>query len=207
MRTVSLTPENTNSVSPLSSSASDRAKPSRRLDRTLADVIACEPSLRRFSRCLLATGLLDDLDEAGPFSVFAPRDQALTLPQQTFETWFEPDGVSALFDVAEFHVVRGLVADPPLPIRLPSLEGRYIPLREQAGAVLVNGQARIQDTWLARNGVLHFLDQLLVPPGIQISDSGRLSVAQRDRPSGVRLIPLRSDGCSAENLVGVGRVE
>ncbi len=207
MRTAILTPAKTDITSSQGQTSSLAARPSRCLDTPLSQAIASEPRLRRFTRCLLATGLLDDLDEAGPFTVFAPGEAAFPQQQAAFEAWFDQACVSSLFDVAEFHVARGLILGPGAPRRVASLEGRSLALRADRGGLVVNGKARVADTWLAKNGVLHFVDQVLIPAGIHLSGEGSLVGPARGRPSGVRLAAAYRPPACADNLGATGRVE
>lgn len=172
----------------------------RRPDRSLASLIREESRLSHFGRCLLATGLFEDLDEGGSYTVFAPLDSAFELSPTAFEGWFARETTSLLFDVAEFHVTRGIWSEPPPPGRVPSLEGRSLTLEWASDRLLVNRQALVQETWLAKNGLLHLTDKLLIPSGIQLEPDGSLAAEAGDRPSGMRLVYPSA----AENL-GVAR--
>ena len=178
----------------------------RRPDQSLAALIRGDRRLSRFGRCLLATGLLDDLDEAGVYTVFAPRDGSFDLTLEAFEAWFAPEATNLLFDVAEYHVARGEYIEPALPASIPTLEGRSVELTLSRGGLTVNQRALVHETWLTKNGVLHLTDHLLVPSGIQLGPDGRLALESADRPSGVHLVQpeLRS---IAENLGDVPQFE
>lgn len=204
MRPAFLTPAELESDS--SPSAASRGG-LRRIHRPLSQILRDEPRLRRFCRCLLATGLLDDLDEAGPYTVFTPSDAVLTQSQPVFESWFDPDLTSLLFDVSEFHVVRGLIHEPPLPCSIRTLEGRSLTLEFGVRGLLVNDQALVQESWLTQNGLIHWVDRVLVPSGIRLEEDGSLSLVSRDRPSGMRLIQAPRSVVDAENLGGARQVE
>jgi uncharacterized surface protein with fasciclin (FAS1) repeats len=118
---------------------------------------------------LTAAGLVETLQGAGPFTVFAPTDAAFAkVPDDTLNALLADK--DALTKVLTYHVVAGRVLSTDIrPGPVTTVEGQPIELAVQGGAVVVNGSARVTTPdVLAANGVIHVIDSVLVPPGLQL---------------------------------------
>ena len=113
-----------------------------------------------------AAGLVDTLKGPGPFTVFAPTDEAFAkLPPGTVEDLLKPENQDKLRKILTYHVVAGRVTAKQV-VKLHSaktVEGGTLAISAKAGAVMV-GKAHVTKTdILASNGVIHVIDTVLLP--------------------------------------------
>jgi uncharacterized surface protein with fasciclin (FAS1) repeats len=113
-----------------------------------------------------AAGLAEVLDGAGPFTVFAPTDDAFKrLPQGTVETLLKPENQQQLVDILKYHVVSGRVyADQAAEAsQAKTLLGRAIETSVSADGLRINDSLVIQADLETANGVIHVIDSVLIP--------------------------------------------
>lgn len=113
-----------------------------------------------------AAGLVDALKGPGPFTVFAPTDEAFAkLPAGTLENLLKPENQEQLKKILTYHVVAGEVMAKDV-VKLHSaktLEGGNLAIKAGDGGVMV-GKARVTKTDIAAsNGVIHVIDTVLLP--------------------------------------------
>jgi uncharacterized surface protein with fasciclin (FAS1) repeats len=110
--------------------------------------------------------LQSTLTTGGPFTVFAPTDEAFAaLPPETLE--FLLDNPEELKKVLLYHVVAGefLAADVITLNSAPSVLGPDITIDTTSGVVLNGNSNVIATDVMAKNGVVHVIDAVLIPPG------------------------------------------
>ncbi len=115
-----------------------------------------------------AAGLVDTLTGKGPFTVFAPTDEAFAkLPAGTVEDLLRPENRDKLVQVLTYHVVPGFVTSTDIKskqVYAETVEGGKLLVNGVAnGAVFVNGARVTQADIYARNGVIHVVDEVLLP--------------------------------------------
>jgi uncharacterized surface protein with fasciclin (FAS1) repeats len=123
-------------------------------------------SFKTLAAALTAAGLVDTLKGAGPFTVFAPTDEAFAaLPEGTLEGLLaDPE---ALKEILLYHVVSGKVtADQVVGLTsADSVAGPAIAIAVKDGTVYLNDSAKVVTTDIeTRNGVIHVIDQVILPP-------------------------------------------
>ncbi len=115
-----------------------------------------------------AAGLVDTLSGPGPFTVFAPPDDAFgMLPAGTVDALLaEPDGM--LTQILLYHVVPGklMAADVVKMTSLPTVQGNRLTVTVSGSTVTVDGATIIIPDIETRNGVIHVIDSVLIPPSI-----------------------------------------
>jgi uncharacterized surface protein with fasciclin (FAS1) repeats len=115
-----------------------------------------------------AAGLADELSGAGPFTVFAPTDDAFAkLPAGTVESLLAD--IPTLQNILLYHVVEGKVmaADVVTLTSATSLSGSPITVTVRDGKVFLNDTVEVIITDIeASNGVIHVIDTVLLPPGM-----------------------------------------
>lgn len=135
------------------------------LSAQVPDVLATAAATGTFQILLeawTATGLVDDLSETGPFTVFAPIDSAFeSLPDGLLDCLLRPENVGTLTNILSYHIVSGfLILSGKLVsgLILEMLNGGRI-LIDSANGVVINGVAviRVPDI-VAANGVIHSID-------------------------------------------------
>jgi len=114
-----------------------------------------------------AASLVDVLSNAGPFTVFAPTNAAFDkLPAGTVEGLLKPDQKDALSNILEYHVYVGVIKTENMRDGqvLNEVNGKNITLTVKDGKVMVNGKANIIASIPASNGIIHVIDEVLLPP-------------------------------------------
>jgi uncharacterized surface protein with fasciclin (FAS1) repeats len=117
---------------------------------------------------LKAAGLVEALQGDGPFTVFAPTDEAFAkLPAGTVESLVKPENRDKLTSILKLHVVSGrFYADAVAEGReLASLQGQHLKTKSTDGRVLVNGATVVKADVETANGVIHVIDSVLLPEG------------------------------------------
>lgn len=113
-----------------------------------------------------AAGLVDTLNGDGPFTVFAPTDEAFAaLPDGTLEGLLED--TDALSEILLYHVVSGEVkaADVVGLSSATTVQGEDIAITVDGDSVVLNGSANVVTTDVAAsNGVIHIIDAVILPP-------------------------------------------
>ncbi len=113
-----------------------------------------------------AAGLTDTLRGPGPFTVFAPTDDAFAaLPAGTVESLLEPENVDMLTSILTLHVLGAEVvaADAIAAGSAETLNGQSVTIEQVDGEVFVNGARVLQADVRASNGVIHVIDAVLLP--------------------------------------------
>jgi uncharacterized surface protein with fasciclin (FAS1) repeats len=111
-----------------------------------------------------AAGLVETLSGAGPFTVFAPNDEAFAkLPKGTVEGWMQD--VAKLKQLLTYHVVAGKVtgAQAAQQPSTRTMEGQNLTLSAKSG-VKVNDSKMIKADIVCDNGIIHVLDTVLTLP-------------------------------------------
>lgn len=114
-----------------------------------------------------AAELVDALSNAGPFTVFAPTNAAFEkLPAGTVEGLLKPDQKNALSNILEYHVYVGVIKTEQMRDgqSLGQVNGKNITLNVKDGKYMINGKANIVASVPASNGIIHVIDEVLLPP-------------------------------------------
>ncbi len=113
-----------------------------------------------------AAGLVDTLKGPGPFTVFAPTDEAFAkLPAGTLESLLKPENKAKLQSILTYHVVAGTVLAKDV-VKLHSaktLEGQNIAIKVVDGGVMVDAAHVTKTDIVTSNGVIHVIDSVLLP--------------------------------------------
>jgi uncharacterized surface protein with fasciclin (FAS1) repeats len=113
-----------------------------------------------------AAGLVDTLKGPGPFTVFAPTDEAFAkLPPGTLESLLKPENKAKLQSILTYHVVSGKVMAQDV-VKLHSaktVEGQDITIKTMNGRVTVDSASVTKTDIVTSNGVIHVIDSVLLP--------------------------------------------
>ncbi len=114
-----------------------------------------------------AADLATVLDEGGPFTVFAPTDDAFAaLPEGTVAELLKPENKSTLAGILTYHVVEGRVTSEQV-VNLTSaktVQGQEVAISVEDGNVFINGAQVTTVDVEAANGIIHIIDAVLLPP-------------------------------------------
>lgn len=133
---------------------------------TIVEIAAGNPDFSTLVAALKAAGLVEALSGAGPFTVFAPTNQAFAqLPAGTLDSLLLPENKDKLAAILTYHVVSGKVmaADVVKLTQAKSLEGDTIAISVANGAVKVDGANVVSTDLEASNGVVHVIDAVIMP--------------------------------------------
>ena len=114
-----------------------------------------------------AASLVDALSNAGPFTVFAPTNDAFAqLPAGTVEGLLKPEQLESLTDILQYHVSVGVFkADSFTDGQvIGQVNGGNVTITKKDGKTYVNGTAVIVASIPASNGMIHVIDKVLLPP-------------------------------------------
>jgi uncharacterized surface protein with fasciclin (FAS1) repeats len=135
---------------------------------TIVDIAVADGRFTTLVAALKAADLVETLSGAGPFTVFAPTDDAFAaLPAGTLDTLLLPESKQALTDILLYHVVSGKVmaADVVTLTSAPTVLGKDVTITVKDGKVFLNDTVEVIITDIeASNGVIHVIDAVLLPP-------------------------------------------
>lgn len=135
-----------------------------------ADIVEIASTTEGFGTLVTAVsaaGLVETLQGDGPFTVFAPTDEAFgALPDGLLESLLEPENSELLTRILTYHVVAGDVRSGDIsPGAVETVEGNTVELATDDG-VTVNDANVVQADVVASNGVIHVIDAVILPPDI-----------------------------------------
>jgi uncharacterized surface protein with fasciclin (FAS1) repeats len=138
------------------------------------DIVAIASGNPDFSTLVTAVGaagLVETLQGPGPFTVFAPTNEAFAaVDPAVLEALLKPENKDALVAVLTYHVVGGKVMAADVTAGdVPSVQGSAIAVTTDGG-VKLNGSANVVSTDIeASNGVIHVIDAVILPPDLDLS--------------------------------------
>lgn len=150
---------------PLNASAG--AHSSAPAPKDIVDTAVNAGSFNTLAAALQAAGLVDALKGEGPFTVFAPTDDAFAkLPEGTVENLLKPENIDQLKAVLTYHVVAGKImsGDIGSGAQPATLQGSTIDVVASDSGVTVNGANVVSADVGASNGVIHVIDAVILPP-------------------------------------------
>jgi uncharacterized surface protein with fasciclin (FAS1) repeats len=135
---------------------------------TSNDIVAVASSAGSFNTLVAAVkaaGLVETLQGPGPFTVFAPTDEAFAkLPKGTVETLLKPENKAKLVSVLTYHVLAGKVmASDVKTMKAKTVNGQSLTVTVSSGAVTVDNAKVIKTDVMAENGVIHVIDTVVLP--------------------------------------------
>jgi transforming growth factor-beta-induced protein len=132
----------------------------------IVDTAVANGSFTTLAAALEAAGLVETLKGEGPFTVFAPTDEAFAkLPAGTVENLLKPENKDLLVKILTYHVVAGKVkaADVVLLTEAKTVQGFPVEIKAEMDNVYIDGAQVIAADVEASNGVIHVIDSVLIP--------------------------------------------
>ena len=132
----------------------------------IVDVAAGAGQFETLVAAVEAAGLVDTLKGEGPFTVFAPTDDAFAaLPEGTVESLLQPENLEQLQAVLTYHVVAGKVmaADVVNVDSAETVQGQALRVSTYGESVRIDDATVLQADIEASNGVIHVIDSVLMP--------------------------------------------
>jgi len=134
-------------------------------EKTIVGVAASAGQFNTLVAAVKAAGLVDTLNGKGPFTVFAPTDEAFAkLPAGTVEDLLKPENKEKLTAILTYHVVSGKVmAEDVKTSTVKTVNGKDIIIKVNNGKVTIGAANVMKTDILASNGVIHVIDTVLIP--------------------------------------------
>jgi len=130
------------------------------------DTAVAAGDFKTLATALQAAGLVETLKGAGPFTVFAPTDEAFAkLPAGTVEDLLKPENKQKLVSILTYHVVAGdvMAKDVVKLSEAKTVNGKEVKIMVQGGKVMVDGANVTKTDIKCSNGVIHVIDSVLLP--------------------------------------------
>jgi uncharacterized surface protein with fasciclin (FAS1) repeats len=150
----------------------DRVSVTNRLIQStkVVNMAASSASLTTLAQALKAAGLTETLSGKGPFTVFAPTNEAFAaLPKGTLEKLLKPENLKTLQKILTYHVVSGNVLSKDLrSSQVATVEGSSVAVRVQNHKIKVNNANVVLADLKGSNGVIHVIDRVILPPNLKL---------------------------------------
>jgi uncharacterized surface protein with fasciclin (FAS1) repeats len=139
------------------------AEPSTKAD--IVDVAVKAGSFKTLVAAVKAAGLVDVLKGDGPFTVFAPTDEAFKkLPEGTVESLLKPENKDKLASILKYHVIPAKVMAKDVKSgKVKTVLGKEVNINASEWGVKVDNAKVIKTDVAASNGVIHVIDQVILP--------------------------------------------
>ena len=135
--------------------------------KDIVDTAVGAGSFKTLVAAVQAAGLVETLKGQGPFTVFAPTDEAFAkLPAGTVESLLKPENKEKLVAVLTYHVVPGKVmaADVVKLTEAPTVQGSKAKVKVVGGTVMIDNAKVVKTDIETSNGVIHVIDAVILPP-------------------------------------------
>lgn len=146
--------------------AADKCAASGAKAKDIVDTAVAAGSFKTLAAALNAGGLVETLKGEGPFTVFAPTDEAFAkLPEGTLQELLKPENKDKLVGILTYHVVPGKVmaADVVKLSKAKTVQGGEVSIAVADGKVSVDSASVVKTDIRAANGVIHVIDAVLLP--------------------------------------------
>ncbi len=139
-------------------------------DGTIVDVASANPDFSTLVAAVGAADLVDTLSGTGPFTVFAPTDEAFAaLPDGVLDKLLLPENKEVLTKILTYHVLPAEVMAADVTAGdVATVEGSDITITTDGGVKVNDANVTATDVE-ASNGVIHVIDAVLVPEGVDVS--------------------------------------
>jgi uncharacterized surface protein with fasciclin (FAS1) repeats len=133
--------------------------------KNIVQTAISSPDHKTLVAALKAAAYVDALSNAGPFTVFAPTDEAFAkLPAGTVEDLVKPENQDKLRNILEYHVYVGVIRENLMRngMNLNQVNGQNVKIEKNGDKLSVN-KANILATVPTSNGIIYVVDQVLLP--------------------------------------------
>lgn len=141
----------------------------RSQSKDIVDLAVGNENLETLVAAVKAGGLVETLKGTGPFTVFAPTDEAFAaLPEGTLESLLKPENKDQLAAILTYHVVAGKVMSSDLSNgqKAKTVQGEKVGVSINGGTVKIDDARVVMADVQAKNGVVHIIDKVILPPSM-----------------------------------------
>ncbi|MFM9058864.1 MAG: fasciclin domain-containing protein [Planctomycetaceae bacterium] len=135
-------------------------------DKSVVENAAADASFSTLVAAVKAAGLAETLSGPGPFTVFAPTNEAFAkLPKGTVEDLLKPENKEKLVGILTYHVVPGTVkAKDVVGLKeAKTVNGKAAKITVTDGTVMIDGAKVVKTDITSKNGVIHVIDAVILP--------------------------------------------
>ena len=135
-------------------------------DKTIVENAVASKDFSTLVAAIKAAGLADVLSSKGPFTVFAPTNEAFKkLPEGALADLLKPENKDKLIAVLKYHVVSGkvLAKDVVKLNEAKTVQGSEVKIKVVGGKVTVDGAKVVKTDIACNNGVIHVIDKVILP--------------------------------------------
>ena len=135
-------------------------------EKDIVDTAVAAGQFETLAAALTAAGLVDTLKGPGPFTVFAPTDEAFAaLPAGTVEDLLKPENKDQLVAILTYHVVPGKVmaSDVVGLTSAKTVNGQSLKIAVKDGGVMIDKAHVVKTDIATTNGVIHVIDSVVLP--------------------------------------------
>jgi uncharacterized surface protein with fasciclin (FAS1) repeats len=135
---------------------------------TIVEIAAGNSTFSTLVKAVQAAGLVETLSGEGPFTVLAPTNKAFAaLPKGTLKKLLKPENRDLLRKVLTYHVISGdLMARNFRSGKVATVEGSFVAVQVKKHKIRINKSNVVKADIDAKNGVIHVIDRVLLPPGL-----------------------------------------
>ena len=133
----------------------------------IVDTAVKAGSFKTLVAAVKAADLVKTLKSEGPFTVFAPTDEAFAkLPKGTLDSLLKPENKKKLQDILTYHVVAAKIPAAKVASgKVKMANGKNIKVKVASGKVTVNKANVIKTDIMTSNGIIHVIDKVIIPKG------------------------------------------
>ncbi len=172
-------------------------------DQSVVAVAKKSGEFKTLLTALNAAGLDKTLSSDGPFTVFAPTDEAFSkLPKGVVEDLLKPESIGRLIDILKYHVASGKLSanEAVQAAEVETLLGEKVEIAIEGGQLKINESAITANDVEASNGIIHVIDQVLIPDltsqeSSQAADDSTVTITSNWNS------PVTRDGIKAKKLI------
>ncbi|NBW96911.1 MAG: fasciclin domain-containing protein [Planctomycetia bacterium] len=135
-------------------------------DKSVVENAAADASFSTLVAAVKAAGLAETLSGPGPFTVFAPTNEAFAkLPKGTVEDLLKPENKDKLVAILTYHVVPGTVKAKDVVglSEAKTVNGKAAKVTVKDGTVMIDGAKVVKTDIVSKNGVIHVIDAVILP--------------------------------------------
>lgn len=139
----------------------------RASNQDIVDTAVSAGQFKTLAAALKAADLVATLKGPGPFTVFAPTDEAFAkLPAGTVENLLKPENKAKLTAILTYHVVPGAVSSEQVTKldQAKTVNGAMVKVTTKGGKVTINDATVVKADTAASNGIIHVIDKVILPP-------------------------------------------
>ena len=139
----------------------------RASNQDIVDTAVSAGQFKTLAAALKAADLVTTLKGPGPFTVFAPTDEAFAkLPAGTVENLLKPENKAKLTAILTYHVVPGAVTAEQVTRldQAKTVNGAMVKVTTKGGKVTINDATVVKADTAASNGIIHVIDKVILPP-------------------------------------------